>query len=312
MIPRNFMEISFGREIALTRDMGKGLEASLKKVRQIDLQIAKALNHHGLVSYLQRIPYLGRIAHPVEKIVTHVRSIRPLPALESELRESLNGSLVSLLKVGRKAQEEKERIDDLGEIYETAIQEKWGPEQFIRFIEANSNIDYLVSVDGKEMDMKELFAQADSRLSPERSAEKKQEYQDWFKKHIDLSGQYLDSMHALCFVGCELIGGMTRSYFDLTQFRGSMEEIERTLNNLGRGGTASIVSQQAIRQYGTAYVNGMRGLIDEYHRMCDLKDKGSTEFRTSLDKLKQDLNTPRGKMIEKDKGSNQRLISNPN
>ena len=146
--------------------------------------------------------------------------------------------------------------------------------------------------------MKDLFAEVDLRLSPERKKEKQQEYLDWFKQHLNLSEQYLESMHALCFVGCEWIGGMTRSYFDLTQLRSGMEEIQKTLQNLGRGGTASITSQQALRQYGTVYIKGMRSLIQGYKQMCALKESGSDEFRISLKQLETDLNNTNSPILE--------------
>lgn len=278
--------ISFGREKEITHEMGKGLEESFKEARKIDYSIAKSLNYKiGVRGYVGRLPVVG-------KVITKVRAIKPLSSLESELRTGLNNSLVSLVKVGKKAHEEKERISQLNGIYDTAVQEEWGPQQFIRFIEANTDIDYVVSLDGEQIDMKDLFAEVNSRLSPKRKKEKQQEYIDWLKQHVNLSEQYLESMHALCFVGCEWIGGMSRSYFDLTQLRGGMEEIQRTLQNLGRGGTASITSQQALRQYGTAYINGMRTLIQGYKKMCDLKDNGTNEFRASLQQLESDLNSP--------------------
>ncbi|MFH1889368.1 MAG: hypothetical protein ABIJ58_00615 [Nanoarchaeota archaeon] len=300
--------VSFGREREITREIGKGLEDSFKEARDIDYQIARSLNHGmGVMGYLGKLPVIG-------KVVTRVRAIKPLDYLESELRTGLNNSLVSLVRVGKKAQEEKERIAQLNGFYDTAVQEGWGPQEFIRFIEANTDIDYVVSLDGEEIDMKDLFAEVDSRLSSERKEEKQQEYLNWLKQHVNLSEQYLESMHALCFVGCEWVGGMTRSYFDLTQLRGGMEEIQRTLQNLGRGGTASITSQQALRQYGIAYINGMRSLIQGYKKMCALKDDGSNGFRTSLQQLETDLNgsntsnrseTPQGQLQG-------RLLANPN
>ncbi len=300
--------VSFGREREITHEIGKGLEDSFKEARKIDYQIAKSLNHKmGVMGYVGRLPVVGRV-------VTRVRAIKPLGSLESELRTGLNNSLVSLVKVGKKAQEEKERIAQLNGIYDTAVQEGWEPQEFVKFIEANTDIDYVVSLDGEQIDMKDLFAEVDSRLSPERKEEKQQEYLGWLKQHVNLSEQYLESMHALCFVGCEWVGGMTRSYFDLTQLREGMEEIQRTLQNLGRGGTASITSQQALRQYGTAYINGMRSLVQGYKKMCALKDNGSNEFRASLQQLETDLNSPNGSYkLESQKHEPQgRLLLNPN
>lgn len=300
--------VSFGREREITQEIGKGLEDSFKEAKKIDYQIARSLNNSmGILGYIGKLPIVGRV-------VTHVRAIKPLASLESELRTSLNNSLVSLVKVGKKAHGEKERIQQLNGLYDVASQENWGPQEFIKFIEANTDIVYTVNLDGEQIDMKELFAEVDSRLSPERRKEKQEEYLDWFKQHINLSGQYLDSMHALCFVGCEWIGGMTRSYFDLTQLRGGMEEIQRTLQNLGRGGVASITSQEAIRRYGTAYINGMRSLIQGYRKMCALKDSGSGEFKTSLQQLEADLNSPSTKRLDSPKPYNEKrtLICNPN
>ena len=300
--------VSFGREREITHEIGKGLEDSFREAKKIDYQIAKSLNHGmGVMGYIGRLPLVGRV-------VTHVRAVKPLASLESELRTSLNNSLVSLVKVGRKAHEEKERIQQLNGLYDVASQENWGPQEFVRFIEANTDIDYTVNLDGEQIDMKELFAEVDSRLSPERRKEKQEEYLDWFKQHINLSGQYLDSMHALCFVGCEWIGGMTRSYFDLTQLRGGMEEIQKTLQNLGRGGVASITSQEAIRRYGTAYINGMRSLVQGYRKMCALKDSGSGEFKTSLQQLEADLNSTNTRRLDSPKPYNGRgaLVYNPN
>ena len=299
--------VSFGREREITHEIGKGLEDSFKEAREIDYQIARSLNNGmGVMGYIGRLPVVGRV-------VTRIRAIKPLGSLESELRTALNNSLVSLVKVGRKAQEEKGRIAQLSEVYDSAVQDGWGSQEFLRFIEANTDIDYVVNLDGSQIDMKDLFAEVDLRLSPERKKEKQQEYLDWFKQHLNLSEQYLESMHALCFVGCEWVGGMTRSYFDLTQLRGGIEEIQRTLQNLGRGGTASITSQQALRQYGTAYINGMRSLVQGYKKMCALKDSGSDGFRTSLRQLETDLNSTNSPRLESQPYRAQgRLLMNPN
>jgi len=305
MSPAN---VSFGREREITQEIGTGLENSLKEAKEIDYQIAKSLNNGiGVMGYLGRIPLIGRA-------VTRVRAVRPLSSLESELRTALNNSLVSLVKVGKKAQDEKERIVQLNGIYDTAVQDGWGPQEFIRFIEANTDINYTLDIDGNQFDMKNLFAEVDSRLSPGRQEEKRKEYLEWFNQHITLSGQYLDSMHALCFTGCEWIGGMTRSYFDLTQLRGGMEEIQRTLQNLGRGGNASITSQQALRRYGSAYINGMRSLIQGYKKMCALRDNGSSEFKASLAQLEKDLNSPneQAKLEAQPPKHQTRLLTNPN
>lgn len=301
--------ISFGREREITHEIGKGLEEAFKEAKEIDYQIAKSLNNGmGVMGYIGRMPIVG-------KAVTKVRAIKPLNSLESELRTGLNNSLVSLVKVGKKAQEEKKRIAELNIIYDTAVKDNWSPQEFIGFIEANTDIDYVISLDGEEIDMKDLFAEVDSRLSSERREKKQQEYLDWLKQHVNLSEQYLESMNALCFVGCEWIGGMTRSYFDLTQLRGGMEEIQRTLQNLGRGGTVAITSQQALRQYGTAYINGMRSLIQGYNKMCDLKESGSGEFKASLQQLETELNnssanaSPR---LEAQQYSSRGRLHNPN
>ncbi len=300
-------QVSFGREREVTHDIGKGLEAAFDEAKKIDYQIAKSLNHGvGILGYVGRLPLVGRV-------VTRVRAVKPLSSLESELRTSLNNSLVSLVNVGKKAQEERERIAQLKGIYETAQQEGWGPKEFIAFIEANTDIKYTVTVGEQTVDMKEIFTEVDSRLSAEGKQEKQQEYLDWFKQHINLSEQYLDSMHALCFVGCEWIGGMTRSYFDLTQLRGGMEEIQTTLRNLGRGGTASLSSQDAIRRYGTAYISGMRSLIQGYKKMSAMKDSGSAEFNASLNQLRTELSTPsNGNRVSQDYSPKHRLLTNPN
>jgi len=300
--------VCFGREREISQEIGKGLEESFKEARKIDSQIAKSLNHKfGVMGYIGRLPVVGRI-------VTKIRTIKPLGSLESELRTGLNNSLVSLVRVGKRAQEEKERIAQLNDIYDTAVQEEWGAQEFIEFIETNTDIDYVVSLDGEQIDMKDVFAEVNLRSSPEIKERKQQEYFDWFKQHINLSEQYLESMHALCFVGCEWVGGMTRSYFDLTQLRGGMEEIQKTLQNLGRGGTASITSQQVLRQYGTAYINGMRSLIQGYDKMCALKDNGSNEFRMSLQQLKTDLDSPNAsqRLETQQYPSQGRLLANPN
>lgn len=298
--------ISFGREREITSEIGSGLESAFKEAKKIDYQIAKSLNHGiGFFGSMGKLPIIGNI-------VTRARAVKPLSSLESELRTCLNNSLLSLVKVGKKAKEEKERISQLERIYGIAVEENWGPAQFINFIEANTDINYTVSLDGEQINMKRLFEEVDSRLSPERKEEKNKEYSDWLKQHINLSGQYLDSMYALCFVGCEWIGGMTRSYFDLTQLRGGMEEIQKTLQNLGRGGTSSIASQQALRQYGTAYIKGMQSLIQGYKKMCNLRESGTDEFKEALSQLEADIKSTRDnpQLIQtpKERG---KLIINP-
>lgn len=297
--------VSFGREREITSEIGRGLENSFREAKKIDYQIAKSLTHtSGILGYVSRVPVVGNV-------VTKVRAIKPLSSLEQELRGALNHSLYSLVKVGKKAQSERERISELGAIYNIAVQDNWGPKEFINFIEANSDINFTVDYDGEQIDMKELFAEVDSRLANKRKKEKQKEYLDWFKQHINLSEQYLESMHALCFVGSEWISGMVRSYFDLTQLRGGMEEIQKTLRHLGDGGISSLASQEAIRKYGTAYINGMRSLIQGYKKMCAMKDSGSAEFKTSLQQLSADLNSENNsKAIESNAG--RVLIYNPN
>jgi len=299
--------VNFGREREITHEIGKGLEDAFKQAKVIDNQIAKSLNHGmGVLGYIGRLPFVGRA-------VTRFRAIRPLASLESELRTALNDSLVSLVRVGEKASNEKERIQQLHELYGAAEKEEWGPQEFIGFIEQNTDINYTVNLEGRQIDMKELFAEVDLRLSPERREEKRKEYLEWFSQHINLSEQYLGSMQALCFVGCEWIGGMTRSYFDLTQLRGGMEEVQRTLQNLGRGGIASVTSQDAIRKYGTAYINGMRSLLQGYRKMCALKDSGSAEFNGALRQLETDLNSTNKKQeLPQDTQKTRRLVYNPN
>ena len=112
--------VSFGREREITHEIGKGLEDSFKEAREIDYQIARSLNNGmGVMGYIGRLPVVGRV-------VTRIRAIKPLGSLESELRTALNNSLVSLVKVGRKAQEEKGRIAQLSEVYDYDVKDGWG------------------------------------------------------------------------------------------------------------------------------------------------------------------------------------------
>jgi hypothetical protein len=296
------MNASFGQEI--TREMGKGLEDCFKEAKNVDFAIAKSLNHgYGVLGYIGKLPLIG-------KVVTRVRAIKPLRSLESELRTSLNNSLGAISKVGKKAYEERERIKQLDSIYNTAEKDNWTPKDFIKFIEENTDINYTVSLEGEQIDMKDLFTNLDSISSKERKEERQKEYLAWFKQHINLSEQYLESMNALCAVGLEWVGGMSRSYFDLTQLRGGMEEIQKTLENLGRGGTASMVSQEALRQYGTAYINGMRSLLKGYKEISRLKDSGSTEFKEALKQLTSDLNsTNQENLITQQRGNREIVYS---
>tara|TARA_Y100000310_G_scaffold339480_1_gene432258 strand:- start:5212 stop:6123 length:912 start_codon:yes stop_codon:yes gene_type:complete len=270
------------QEQELSQEIGKGLEQSIKQARKIDKQISKSLNHKR--GYMSKIPVIRHLS-------TLVQGIKPLGSLESELRKSLNNSLLSLVKVGKKSREEKERLVQLHEIYKTAIKDKWSSSDFLNFLEANTDINFVVKIDGQDVDLKMLFDDVDESLPKKRREEKRKEYADWFLSHIKLSEEYLECMHVLCFIGCEWIGGMTRSYFDLTQLRGGMEEIHRTLEHLGRGGRSSISSQQAIREYGAAYIHGMKSLSKGYKQMSALKSTGSSAFQTSLQQLKSDLNT---------------------
>jgi len=273
----------FNSEKEISKEIGIGLEKSFQEAKRIDREIAKYISYRmGKSRHLAKLPIVG-------KIIISAKSIKPLNHLESELRAGLNNSLVSLVKIGQKAQDEKERISQLNDIYGAAIEENWGTKEFIRFIEANTDINYIITLGDEQIDMKELFAEVDSRLTPEKRKEKQQEYRSWLKQHVDMSEQYLEAMYALCLIGCEWIGEMTRSYFDLTQLRSGMEEIQHTLKSLGQGGTASLTSQQALRNYGVAYVNGMRSLIQGYNKMCNLRDSGSSAFQESLQSLKLEL-----------------------
>lgn len=291
----------FNKEREITSEIGKGLEDSLKEAKKIDYQIARTLSNNNLFS---KVPI-------IRNLLINIKAIKPLGSLEGELRTSLNNSLTSLARVGKKTCKEKERIHQLKEIYKCASQDEWKLKEFMQFIEANTDINYNINIDGEEMDMKEIFFAVDSQLSEEKREEKQKEYLDWFGQHINLSEQYLESMYALCLVGCEWISGMTRSYFDLTQLRSGMEEIQKTLKNLKSGGISSLTTQKAIREYGTAYINGMRNLVKGYRRMCALKDGGSDQFRNSIKKLQEELNTPASQKLENYNTEN-RLIYNPN
>ena len=289
------------------KEIGNGLERSLKDVKKIDKQITKSLQHNQ--TYLNKIPLIG---NKLSRVVARFRTIKPLESLEGELRSTLNDSLYSIVLVGKKATEEAERIQELELIYEQAKKEEWEPSEFIKFIEDNSDIDFVVSVNDENFDMKELLSELHNQLPTENQKHRKDEYYAWFGEHLNLSKQYLKSMHALCYVGGEWAEGMSRSYFDLMQLRGGMEEIRKTLEHLGKGESVSVTSQQALRDYGTAYIKGMSSLVDGYNKMCSLKSSGSESFETSLKKLEADLhnvNNPK-KALKASKKSG-RFLLNP-
>ena len=301
-------------------EVGTGLEAALVEVKKIDRRIANTLNRNsngykvgGLVATAAGIGTGFLIAGPLgaaaggllcgpagyyspkipglRDLVVKVREQRPLSELESEIRGGLNSTLVSLVRIGQKAQTEKKRIEELEEVYNQSIEEDWSPADFRRYIGENTDVATILNVDGADIDMESLFEGLDLNLSPERQQFKKQEYRDWMRRHIDKSYQYLDSMRALCVIGYEWADGMRRSYFDITKLRSGAESIEKTMTNIGRGGSASLTSEQALREYGTTYLKGMKVLLDGYEKMHSLKDKNAGQFQAALTELQSDLNT---------------------
>jgi hypothetical protein len=282
-------KVDFGRGKEVTAEVGQGLQKSLQSAKEIDVIIAKSLTGQSVVARTAtRIPFVGKW---VGKGINRVKSIQPLEGLESQLRTALNQSLNSLRAVGIRASDERERIEQLQVIYQQALDDNWTTSDFFRFLKEHTDIEFELSGDNGMLDMTEVFAEIETRQTDEKREQKQKEFQDWLKQHLNLSRQYLDSMYALCLVGSEWIAGMSRSYYDLTQLRGGMEEIRTALQNLTTGADTSVTSQTALRQYGTSYVNGMRHLVAGYQKMCSLKDAGSTEFRTSLRSLENELQT---------------------
>ena len=270
--------LTLNRENQVTQDLGKGLENAYKEAKELDTQIAKSLAYH--VSPLKNIPILNKFAYILFRV-------KPLNTLEFMLRRSINKSLVSLAKVGQESQKEKEKIESLEEIITTAKEQQWNTHQFLSFIENNTDLDYKVQADGQEYDFKEVIAR--SEILSQTKGEMHTEYMDWLENHVQLRKDYQKSMDLLVALGSKWVGNSSRSYFDLTQLRGGMEQIRKTIEYLGDGAVASHSSQQALQEYGKAHVNAMKRLNDGYQQLVELRKKGTNGFTEAINQLEGTL-----------------------
>lgn len=284
---KNLNNFVIGYEREINSDMGKELENSFKESKKLDKQIARTIGYN--MNPLKNIPLLN-------KVFAVVAGIKPLNSLEYSLKKGLNDSLINLSKIGKKASLEKKRIEELEYICETAKKENWGAEKFMGFIEANTDINFNVELDGETYDFKQLVKQVDSIFLLEKNEEGK-EWHDWIKNHVSISKNYLESMKLLCLIGGKWVGGMSRNYFDITQLSKNMEQIKKTLNTLRNGALSSISTQQAIQEYGKVYVNGMKALVSGYKRLHDMRKESSDNFGAAIDDLRDYLNKNENKEI---------------
>jgi hypothetical protein len=285
------------QEKDITSGMNQELESSFRKSKKLDRQIARTIGYN--ISPLKNIPILN-------KLFSTIIGVKPLKSLEYALKLGLNKSLVNLSKIGRNAGEEQERIKELEYICEQAREENWNAERFMGFIEDNTDINFNVEVDGQSYDFKELVGQVDSAFLTENEEEGKEWY-DWIENHVAISKKYLESMKLLCLIGGKWVGGMSRNYFDLTQLSGGMEQMRKTLRVIGNGAQASMSTQQAIQEYGTVYVNGMKALVDGYKKLTKIRKEGSNNFGAAIDDLRTYLNTGENKKIAESTSSKFKL-----
>jgi len=277
-----------GHEKEITSGMSKELENSFKESRRLDKQIAKTIGYN--MSPVKNIPVLN-------KLFSTVVGIKPLKSLEYALKKGLNNSIVNLGKIGQNASSEKERIEQLEGICKTAKQENWCAERFMGFIEANTDIDFSVELEGKVYDFKQLVAQVDNAFLTEKEEEEGKEWYDWLEGHVKISKNYLESMKLLCLIGGKWVGGMSRNYFDITQLNSKMEQIQKTLKVIGNGAQASMSTQSAIQEYGKVYVEGMKALVQGYKKLHKAREEGSDNFGAAIDDLRDYLNKNESKKI---------------
>ena len=275
------------KERAVKQDIGRDLEQALQHSKQLDREISRSLNYSsGPLRYLTRIPIIS-------SLVSWCANIKPLSALEYSLRSSVNSTAISVARIGERTQYEKDRIQQLEEILQTSIKEEWGKYQFLQFIENNTDISLIVSTDNGEYDFKELITSLDLIVSPQEKEKGIGEYRQWLKDHITLSKDYLDSMHALCVVGTKWLEQMLRSYFTLSQLRGEVEQIQKTLRAIGEGAKSSFSSEESLREYGKTYVEGMKRLVEGYNKLSDMRrNSNGNEFRACITELESSLNMP--------------------
>ena len=264
----------------LDTEIGDGLEDALSEIKRIDKRVARTLTrNHG---FLSKVPI-------VRGLFTRAIGTVPLAALESELRRGINNSAISVARLGVKVGEEQARITELKDIYETAVSEDWGPENFLQFIEDNSDLDFVVEVEGQNYDLKEFFHEANNRLVTERQEERKDKYFRWLQGHIRDSEAYMGVMQLTCVVASSLIEDASLSYLGLTQLRGGMEKLQRTLTHLGHGGNASLEAERVISDYGAAHVKGLSNLLDSYREVRKLRGSSSSNFVASLETLQDKI-----------------------
>jgi hypothetical protein len=268
------------RERTEIEAMGRNLEAALSGAQQVDKEISRTLVYS--TSWVRKVPLL-------RDLWVQWVQVRPLEELEGKLRTSVHNSVDAIAQLGEQIYKENERLETLRNVYNTAKEESWTADQYLAFIEQNTDLTFIVQSNGGQYDIKELFKTVDQRLGPSRPEEKKREYAVWLQKHIQLTEQYIEGMNMLCVVGGDWVAEMSRSYFDLTNLRDSMDIIKRTLNHLNKGGIASVSSEVAIRDYGLAYVAGMKTLVQGFYRINDLRQEGNDSFGVALDDLRKTL-----------------------
>jgi len=214
--------------------------------------------------------------------------IESISALEHDLKASLNSSLIGLAKLAKKSDEEKTRIEELERIYRKAREESWDSLDFMKFIEANTDIDFVLNIDGEKYDFVDIISKTDSLL-PSRGGDEQDQWYDWLRGHIELSKDYLKSMGMLCVIGGKHLGGMSRNYFDLTQLRSGMEQVQRTLEALGDGSQVSFTSQYAIQKWGGVYVANTKLLLNDQKKLHKLRESQKGGFGGVIDDLQDSL-----------------------
>ncbi len=253
------------------KNIGSGLEKSVNEIKRINREVARTL------SYNQN-PWINKVPI-VRNIINKVVATKPFPALEMEIRRGVNRTLISLDELGRKIYGEKERIKEMKGVYNKAVKENWGSDKFLKFIEQGTGISFKTHSDeGGGKDLKEVFKEMYSNLPSSKQKEKQQEYLKWLKQHIDLSEQYVVTMNILCAVACGWVEGMGRKYYDIAKFRGGMEEMERAIQNISKGGNAAVITDNTIKIYAISCVKAA-GVLNKGLKEMNKSDNDPSEFR---------------------------------
>ena len=156
--------LSLTTERNLMDEISNNLENVKKQYDNVNKQIARTLHkRRGLISKL-----FNKAVDQAFVLAPKKGKSSPLGILEYTLKGAINSSKEALIKIVRKSILEKERIENLYVTLNKAEKEKWNPADFMSFIEQNTDIGFVVTVDNHEIDLKDFQKGLESYQSIEQ------------------------------------------------------------------------------------------------------------------------------------------------